>query len=178
MGMQEDDAKLFREAMSGVRPLKAPAKVTHTSPRRRYRRPAPTNIPELPMTPQEDGTWDRVGERVFWQRDGIRPQDINKLKKGQFAKHWSIDLHGLTQEAAEAELKSFLYQAWQLGARHVLVIHGKGYNSAEGPVLKTMVHQLLPTLPFVLAFSSTQPKDGDTGATYVFLKALDKRGSP
>jgi len=171
--MQEEDLKLFREAMAGVKPLKTTAKVTHAPMRKRYRKPVPVTVADVDLPPLDDnGLWDRVGERVFWQRGSLRPQEITRLKKGQFPKHWSIDLHGLTQDAAATELKSFLYQAWQLGARYALVVHGKGYNSEDGPVLKSMVHTLLPTLPFVLAFSSAQPKDGDTGATYVFLKSL------
>jgi len=172
--MQEEDRKLFQQAMAGVKPLKTKAKVTHRPKRKSYPKPPPATLVDSIDTDASDdnGLWDRVGERVFWQRRGLRTQEITRLKKGQFAKHWCIDLHGLTQDAAATELKAFLYQAWQLGARYALVIHGKGYNSADGPVLKGMVHQLLPTLPFVPAFSSAQPKDGDTGATYVFLKAL------
>ncbi len=180
--MREEDAELFRQAMQGVRPLKGTKRAFLQPEKRRHRRgsipsPAPDPTPSAPATAAQ-GQWERCGERVFWQRDGLRPQEITRLKKGQFAKHWSIDLHGMTRDRAEAEVRRFLHQAWQLGARHALIIHGKGYNSESGPVLREMVHDLLPTLPFVLAFSSAQPRDGDTGATYAFLKAHASDGSP
>ncbi len=161
-----------------VQPLKASKRIAPTqTPKKPIKRPLSHSQPcsmggEFDTLSDAFHTEHTPQGRIWWQRSSLRPQEIEKLKKGRFTTPWKLDLHGMTLEEAEPVLRQFLWEAWHLGARYALIIHGKGYNSETGKsVLKQMTHQLLPALPFVLAFSTAQPKDGDTGATYVFIKA-------
>ena len=52
------------------------------------------------------------------------------------------------------------------------IVHGKGLSSpGKIPVLKPRVNHWLAQRDEVLAFVSTPPRDGGTGAIYVLLKA-------
>jgi DNA-nicking Smr family endonuclease len=63
------------------------------------------------------------------------------------------------------------------GCRCVQIVHGKGYNSpGNQPVLKNDINLWLRQHQDVLAFCSTPPKAGGTGALYVLLKLSDKFG--
>ena len=99
---------------------------------------------------------------------------LKRLKAGDYALQGTLDLHGLTQLAARAQLEKFIGQARQAQRRCVLVIHGKGLHSeALGPVLKQGVPDWLSHGRLgrqVLAFSSALPKDGGDGALYVLLR--------
>jgi DNA-nicking Smr family endonuclease len=61
-----------------------------------------------------------------------------------------------------------------MGSRCLMIIHGRGLKSHEGPVLKNCVVNWLSSgilSSYVLAFCSARPCDGGTGAVYVLLKA-------
>jgi DNA-nicking Smr family endonuclease len=52
----------------------------------------------------------------------------------------------------------------------VRLVHGKGQRSGpRGPVLKNKVNVWLRRRSDVLAFASTPPVDGGTGAIYILL---------
>ena len=53
-------------------------------------------------------------------------QTARKLEGGRLPVEAKLDLHGLRQRDAHAELKRFLKSAQGKGYRHVLVITGKG----------------------------------------------------
>jgi DNA-nicking Smr family endonuclease len=56
------------------------------------------------------------------------------------------------------------------------VVHGKGLRSGNrGPVLKAQAARVLSQSAAVLAYVSTPPRDGGTGATYVLLRSGDGR---
>ena len=60
----------------------------------------------------------------------------------------------------------------------MLVIHGRGLKSSQGPVLKELLVRWLTTgslSHLVLAFASARPCDGGTGALYVLLKRRPKK---
>lgn len=167
---EDDDLALFRQAMADVRPLKRPAKVA-PSPLR-HRRPRPIKRPPEPALLETPLGLDEADTADSWHVPGLRPQDLRRLKKGAWPIEARLDLHGMTLEEGEQALRTFLAQAHDMGLRHLLVIHGKGYNSAGGrSVLKTMVTRLLPAIPFVIAFHRATPRDGGGGATYVLLRA-------
>lgn len=106
-----------------------------------------------------------------------------KLRKGKVPIEGRLDLHGYNQVRAYEVLKKFIIQAQQSGRRHVLVITGKGRSKAGGQdwlsqgdgVLKQRVPQWLSEKEmqqYVLKFFSAQPKDGGSGALYVYLRRL------
>lgn len=84
----------------------------------------------------------------------------------------SLDLHGLTQDAAHTALWRFITGSAEQGRRCVLVITGKGNRDGIG-VLRLQVPRWLneSTLrPLVLAFVGARPQHGGDGALYVLLK--------
>ena len=101
-----------------------------------------------------------------------------------------IDLHGLRQHDARAELRAFLLRSHAAGHRTVLVITGKGGGAepADGlgallgerqrGVLKRSVPHWLeePDLRAIMvSYTDAGPRHGGTGALYVQLRKRDPR---
>ncbi|WP_024851140.1 Smr/MutS family protein [Hydrogenovibrio kuenenii] len=173
----DEEKNLFAEAMNDVTPLQPTVEKISVEQQRQKpkfvrinRHPLEINSPksELYETPAE-----RVSahESLFFQRYSMNKTDLKALKSGSFHYHWSIDLHGYSESEAEKQLLNFLEDARNNQQKHILVVHGKGYHSdTDAPILKNLVNQILRSWPHIIAFCSAKPKDGGTGATYVFLK--------
>jgi DNA-nicking Smr family endonuclease len=100
--------------------------------------------------------------------------DTNKTGRARRRFPERIDLHGCTREEAEMHLRNFIRNSVRGGLRKILVIHGKGLNSAGGAVLPLLVRSELEGNPHVIDFGAAAPSDGGEGATQVFLRR-DKR---
>ena len=103
--------------------------------------------------------------------DAIEPNRKHRIAREREEIGGRIDLHGLTQDRAQAALERFLDQAWHEGWRAVLVITGKGVQG-DG-VLKRRAPQWLgaPHLAHIVAgISDASRKHGGEGALYVALK--------
>jgi DNA-nicking Smr family endonuclease len=97
----------------------------------------------------------------------------SRVGRGVVAVDRRIDLHGLTQAAAEARLKRFLHEAQDDGARVVLVITGKGTDGGERGVLRRMTPHWLasPTMrDVVVGFEEASRGHGGSGALYVRIR--------
>ena len=100
------------------------------------------------------------------------------MARGTVAIDRRIDLHGLTQTAAERRLESFLHAAQEDGAKVVLVITGKGKpdeggRDGERGVLRRMVPIWLasPSLRgVVIGFEEAARNHGGAGALYVRIR--------
>ncbi len=92
-----------------------------------------------------------------------------KLKRGLWPVSAHLDLHGYTIDEARSALSAFIVAAHDEGLRCVRVVHGKGMNSDEGPVLKMMVRRWLRQMDSVLAYIQAQPGEGGSGAVRVLL---------
>ncbi len=165
-----DDADLFKEAMQDVKPIQADNKVrtkpTHKNIKIRNHEQRPDINDVFSDAPVDD-----CPDQLFYSRDGITPDTLKKLRKGKFHIDHSIDLHGMTVDAARDYLLEFLSECEADGSRGIIIVHGKGYSSpGKKPVIKPMVNRWLRAAPTVLAFCSALPKDGGTGAVYVLLK--------
>lgn len=98
-----------------------------------------------------------------------------KIAKGRVSIDSQIDLHDMTQAQAISRLQSFLYQARELGHRHVLVITGKGGSPTSEGVLKRMLPIWLNTPAFasiVIGYQAASRNHGGDGAFYVRLRRL------
>jgi DNA-nicking Smr family endonuclease len=83
----------------------------------------------------------------------------------------TLDLHGMTQEKAHAQVIAFIKRAVGNDYRVVRIITGKG--SRTGGVLKASLPKWLevPQLrPFILAISYATPREGGEGVLHVQLK--------
>lgn len=104
-----------------------------------------------------------------------------KLRKGQFPIEARLDLHGLNKTQAHEKLVRFITSCYAQELRCVLVITGKGISNSTSEdwlvpskgVLKENVPYWLSEAPLneiILKHVFAQPKDGGSGALYVYLK--------
>ena len=166
-GLSEEDKALFRQAVEDVTPLCAPSsKQTVPTPKK----------PSTLRSPCDYALSSYFVEIVqaetvlAFQRPGISKKSFQQLKRGTIRIEGRLDLHGYMPDEAQRILCVFLEQQQALNHRHVLIIHGKGGQHGEAPVMKNSVYCWLPQLPQILAFQSALPKHGGTGALYVLLK--------
>jgi DNA-nicking Smr family endonuclease len=170
----------FRAAVRDVKPLPQTPPVAGMAapkPHPRLRKPARANAENLdelmPLvaTPASTPEIAAGGAALSFQRAGLRPQVMRRLRRGLYPAEDELDLHGLNQTAARDRLADFIARSRDCGRRCVRIIHGKGYRSgARGPILKTAVDLWLRRHMDVMAFTSARAIDGGTGAVYVLLR--------
>ncbi len=159
------DGARFSDLVDGVRPLgdrdlRRPADAGREAPS------APRPEPVRFVTPDP-------GEPLLGYADGIDRSTFAKLRAGGIRPERRLDLHGLDRGAARRALHAELDAAWGAGERCLLVVHGRGRGSSEGPVLRGLLPGWLaepPGGPRVLAFAPAAAADGGAGATYVLLR--------
>jgi len=180
-----NEEALLRDALAGVRPLDGV---------RRTRVPLEPRVTheivsedaevmaQLSDLVSGQGPFDvsETEEYVEGARVGLDPRLVQRLRRGDFASQSHIDLHGMVQSDARAELERFIIDSVRKGRRCVLVVHGRGLGSPGGRgVLKHAAAQWLShgqIGPHVLAFTSARQHDGGAGATYVLLRRDRRRG--
>ncbi len=174
VSINDEDIRLFRDAIGDVRVLEPVAPAPHA--------PKPKPHPHMfeadeAAVPSEllDMAFDpgllEVGEELSYLRDGYPSKLLRQLKRGQFSIQDEIDLHHMNASAAQLTIAEFLAEAATHGFRCVRIVHGKGLRSkAAGPVLKTLTDRLLRRRNDVVAFASARPAQGGTGAVVVLLK--------
>lgn len=107
---------------------------------------------------------------LSYRREGVPPNALNRLRRGQWALQAELDLHGLRREEAREALQAFLRQARAQGLRCVRVVHGKGHGSpGREPILKVRVQRWLAQAQEVLAFTQAPGPQGGAGALLVLL---------
>jgi DNA-nicking Smr family endonuclease len=142
--------------------------------------PEPPAAPE-PRPPQPPGRAVPTPPRPVPAARAPVPRLDRRLKqrlgRGLAAIDARIDLHGLTQAEAFAQLTAFLRRARREGARTVLVITGKGVmGDPDGPprgVLRRQVPLWLASSGLregVIAFAPARAEHGGSGALYVRLR--------
>jgi DNA-nicking Smr family endonuclease len=169
-----DDAELFREAVSDVKPLShsgraPPAK---RKPPARARFTAADRAMVLVESLQGFGESEVMdsGDEISFRREGIQDRVMRRLKRGEYRVEDVCDLHGLRVDEAKAALRQFLAESLARQLKCVRIIHGKGHGSGNrGPVLKNAVNMILRKTGPVLAFTSARRIDGGTGAINVLL---------
>jgi DNA-nicking Smr family endonuclease len=169
----DDEARLFREAVRGVRPLSerrpAPA-APRVRPKARFTRADRAAVLKESLEPAPGDPAVAGGEELAFHRPQIQPAVLRRLRRGEFRVQREIDLHGLTVAEAKHALRQFLIAALEQQVRCVRIVHGKGLRSgSRGPVLKSAVSSVLRRTGAVLAYVSARQVDGGTGALYVLL---------
>ena len=87
----------------------------------------------------------------------------------------TIDLHGMTRDQAWDALWDFFNTAKCQSLEKVLVIHGKGIQTAESGqgsegVLKKLVRDFIERCPFAGENGYSSASSGGSGSTWVLLK--------
>ena len=175
----DDEAALFQRAVQGVRAIKH--RFENQQDAMKYK------AAEQPVGEDKDE------QRLFLQavqkisgnlRDESLKTDedepgrrsassrIKQLKRGAIMLSDELDLHGHAKDEALRRLERFIAGAHRDGRRAVLVITGKGINSAGGPVLQGAVAQWLrgKGRGMVAEFAPAPRNKGGSGAFVVFLK--------
>lgn len=171
----DEAARLFREAIGCVRPIKGPAAAAPTSPRPQ---PEPAqalrdeaNVRDELLTHAFDPATIEVGDEINYLKAGQSPHLLKRLRRGQFSIRAEIDLHEMTRTVARDAIRLFLDECHRHGELCVRIVHGKGLRSkAQDPVLKQLTDSLLRRRGDVLAFTSARPAQGGTGAVIVLLQ--------
>jgi len=173
--LDDNDATLFREAVSDVKPLRQAGPTA--TPRGRPARARFARAHRLGML--DDSFHGELSDPVVasedalsFRRPGVGDSIVRRLRRGEYPVEGELDLHGLTVAQATHALRAFLTAALGRHVRCVRIIHGKGLRSGNrGPVLKQLVSGVLRRTSAVVAFVSAKPVDGGTGALYVLLSA-------
>lgn len=186
--LSEEERELWQKVQATAVPLhaappeplpKAPKAAPMVSPPRSE--PAPKPLPSLDFSlPKAAGRGsvsldlrpDPTAQPVAMDR-----KTYTKMKRGKVVPEARIDLHGLTQAEAHADLTAFLLASHQLGRRLVLVITGKGANErprdGERGILRHQVPQWMAMSPLkqvILQISGAHISHGGAGAFYVYLR--------
>ena len=170
--IKNDDESLFMAEMADVTPLKPHNKIRH-------KKKLPSPVKFSAAENQGDSIDDvfstaeiieKCPDILSYSRGGLQHKTLKQLRQGRNPVEAVLDLHGLTVEQARKELLHFLTVCEADGARHVIIVHGKGFRSKDKPVIKPMVNRWLRATDKVLAFHTAQAKDGGSGAVYVLLK--------
>jgi DNA-nicking Smr family endonuclease len=172
--LDDEDVRLFREAVRDVKPLRTDRDVP--TPRRRPARARFARLERFAVLDESlhgELVGDPLvasGEELSFRRPGVPENVLRKLRRGEYRVGGELDLHGLTVAQAKEALRGFLAAALARNAGCVRIIHGKGLRSGHrGPVLKSAVSGVLRRTSAVVAFVSARPVDGGTGAVYVLL---------
>ncbi len=173
MSDEQDDKRLFRDAVAGTKKLRQqpPAPERPRPPARASFRHADERA-ALQETLIHDAAALGVesGDEIAFRRDHVADAVLRKLRRGGYALSDELDLHGLTSAEARDAVRDFLGESARRGLSCVRVVHGKGRGSGpRGPVLKNSVNRWLRKHDAVLAFCSAVPAHGGTGAIYVLL---------
>ena len=159
--ISKDEARLFREAVSGVEPFSQQPRVNS--------RPAATKKRAKPFSgASQDAIISEDGES--FRRVNIDPATFSALKAGKFNPEDVLDLHGNTVDKAMQRLTDFINQKTSFHQTCQLVITGKGSHSPEGfsPVRNSTLG-MMPTFPQVVAFCWATPSHGGSGAFFLLI---------
>ncbi|SNY90509.1 DNA-nicking endonuclease, Smr domain [Cohaesibacter sp. ES.047] len=115
----------------------------------------------------------------------IDRKEKKRIVKGRSAIDARLDLHGMTQREAHDSLFGFLRSCHAKGAKHVLVITGKGSRGdevaysigREKGVLRRVVPQWLsePAIrSIIVGFEEAHPILGGAGALHIRLRKRNK----
>lgn len=169
-----EDARLFRDAIGRVRPLKRTAA---PAPRKPRPRPLPAQserdearVRDELLVHAFDPAAIEVGDEIHYLKPGQPQRLLKQLRRGHFSVRAELDLHEMTMAVARNAVRTFLDESIAHGDYCVRIVHGKGLRSrADGPVLKRMTATLLARRKDVLAYASARPAQGGTGAVVVLL---------
>jgi DNA-nicking Smr family endonuclease len=173
----DDDAALWERVAETASPLKrgrGAASLKSGS--------AAVPVPKAkpPQTPRP--SWPAPRPMPKPRAEPLDRQTSRQLEKGRLEVEARLDLHGMRQRDAHAQLWRFLKTAQARGLRHVLVITGKGaeqamsksfYEEDERGVLRNAVPHWLAEPDFaslVVGFSPAPRRLGGEGALYVRLR--------
>ena len=178
-GRHDDDKILWEKVTQSVRRMNPQSALPTLKQSGGYKtEPIKTSWNERTQSVQTDQVKSKTSPDKTMPADfrlgetsGIDRTSARRMQRGQVPIEDRLDLHGLSQEQAQKEVKAFIGRAVQKNFRHVLIITGKG-RDGHG-ILREKVPEWLKDAPLchhLNAISYAQPKDGGKGALYIRLK--------
>lgn len=171
----DESSRLFREEMKDA--LRLPQRHYHPTPE-------PAKKAFTAQTSSHTASGIKI-TRTFLAEERLHLQPVpmdertkRSIRKGRTEIDGSLDLHGLTQEAAYHRLTQFIESAQFRGLKHVCVITGRG-KEGEG-VLRQMLPRWLhepPLSRIIISFTSAPSHMGGSGAFILHLRSLKLPGN-
>ena len=163
--LKPDEVRLWRAVANTVQPYEGRVLPPEPEP---PPRPVAHSQPAAPAAVHRHATPSR---KVPAAQHSIEPNRARRIVIGREPIGARLDLHGLDQDQARAQLAGFLSRAQAEGHRAVLVITGRG--RAGGGILRRRVPDWLAEAPLralVAGISVAHRRHGGEGAFYVALK--------
>lgn len=169
--LTDEEKALWETEMQAAKPLPAAERVPKKTPTKKIIVKPQHLLPQLPTTNSQFPL--AIGEYA-----GVDKNTAERFRKGERPIDATLDLHGMTKEAAHRSLTRFIHQEIRRESRNLLVITGKGQKNAvqsDGShgILRSSLPAWLaePALRgFILALEVAKPRHGGTGAYYILLK--------
>lgn len=171
-----EEIALWEKVTETVTPLARPPRRPRPKPpteAAKPQKPKPAKAPVVPVKPAAKPAPKPATPPAL---NPLDRRTLSRIGRGSVAIDGRIDLHGMTQEAAQHRLVAFLERAQADGKKVVLVITGKGKaadgNGERGVLRRVVPHWLsAPRLrPLVVGFDAAGPAHGGAGALYVRIR--------
>ncbi len=180
---EDDDGRLFAEAVAGAKPLEGHSNRLPPAPKPGIRIAKSVERQETEEVMEAlrdlvDGqsafSIHHTDEAIEGAVEGLDAGIVSRLRAGEYSVQDHLDLHGLTRDQARETVELFIRRARLQGKRCVLIIHGRGLGSANRmPVLKNALVAWFTRRAMrknILAFTTARNCDGGAGAVYVLLR--------
>lgn len=167
-GISAEDSQLFRESITGARPI-AQDKIPPVAAPRKLKRRADVSARQLDENlfyfSDEFEGYIADGISLNWVASGEDPHLSGRLRRGEFQPQVILDLHGMTTLEAKTELAGLLAYSDKHQLNCACVVHGKGLG-----ILARKVPNWLIQHPNVRAFHTAPKSWGKHGAVLILLK--------
>ena len=126
-------------------------------------------------------------DKKDWQdfissKDKVSNKDL-RIKKNNYEKTRTIDLHGFTLEEANRKIQNFILKAFDDKVSKLIIVTGKGihsdvkknpYVSKDLSILKYSVPEFISNNNVLMSkireITDAKIEDGGSGAFYIYLK--------
>ncbi len=126
-------------------------------------------------------------DKKDWQdfissKDKVSNKDL-RIKKNNYEKTRTIDLHGFTLEEANRKIQNFILKAFDDKVSKLIIVTGKGihsnveknpYVSKDLSILKYSVPEFISNNNLLMSkireITDAKIEDGGSGAFYIYLK--------
>ena len=126
-------------------------------------------------------------DKKDWQdfissKDKVSNKDL-RIKKNNYEKTRTIDLHGFTLEEANKKIQNFILEAFDDKVSKLIIVTGKGihsdveknpYVSKDLSILKYSVPEFISNNNLLMSkireITDAKIEDGGSGAFYIYLK--------